>query len=71
LATGSEPLSGAEPALVEATPQAAEPDEVPVRWRELAFRSYIALQRLDAALLEPRLPASMFYNLVLSAERAA
>ena len=27
----------------------AEPDEVPVRWRELAFRSYIALQRLDAA----------------------
>src|SRR5436190_14645312 len=49
----------------------AEPDEVPVRWRELAFRSYIALQRLDAALLEPRLPASMFYNLVLSAERAA
>jgi SAM-dependent methyltransferase len=48
----------------------AEPDEVPVRWRELAFRSYIALQRLDAVLLEPRLPASMFYNLVLSAKRA-
>jgi ubiquinone/menaquinone biosynthesis C-methylase UbiE len=43
--------------------------EVPDRWRELAFRSYVALQRLDAALLEPRLPASLFYNLVLSARR--
>jgi SAM-dependent methyltransferase len=49
----------------------AEPQEVPDRWRELAFRSYLALQRLDAALLEPRLPASLFYNLVLSARRAA
>jgi ubiquinone/menaquinone biosynthesis C-methylase UbiE len=48
----------------------AKPQEVPYRWRELAFRGYIALQRLDAALLEPRLPASMFYNLVLSGTRA-
>ena len=48
----------------------AEPEEVPDRWRELAFRSYLALQRVDAALLEPRLPASLFYNLVLSATRA-
>jgi ubiquinone/menaquinone biosynthesis C-methylase UbiE len=48
----------------------AEPEEVPYRWRELAFRSYLALQRVDAALLEPRLPASLFYNLVLSATRA-
>jgi ubiquinone/menaquinone biosynthesis C-methylase UbiE len=49
----------------------AEPEEVPDRWRELAFRSYLALQRLDATLLEPRLPASLFYNLVLSAQRVA
>jgi ubiquinone/menaquinone biosynthesis C-methylase UbiE len=49
----------------------AEPEEVPDRWREIAFRSYLALQRVDAALLEPRLPASLFYNLVLSARRAA
>jgi ubiquinone/menaquinone biosynthesis C-methylase UbiE len=48
----------------------AKPEEVPDGWRELAFRSYLALQRLDAALLEPRLPASLFYNLVLSATRA-
>jgi SAM-dependent methyltransferase len=45
----------------------ADPQHVPDRWRQLAFRSYLALQRLDTALLEPRLPASVFYNLVLSA----
>jgi ubiquinone/menaquinone biosynthesis C-methylase UbiE len=49
----------------------AEPDEVPVRWRNFAFRSYLALQRIDAALLEPRLPPELFYNLVLSAQRPA
>jgi ubiquinone/menaquinone biosynthesis C-methylase UbiE len=49
----------------------ADPEGIPDRWRRLAFRSYLALQRLDAALLEPRLPASLFYNLVLSARKAA
>jgi ubiquinone/menaquinone biosynthesis C-methylase UbiE len=47
----------------------AEPDEVPDRWRLFAFRSYIALQRVDTAVLEPRLPASLFYNLILSARK--
>jgi ubiquinone/menaquinone biosynthesis C-methylase UbiE len=47
----------------------AEPDEVPVRWRLFAFRSYLALQRLDTALLEPRLPPQLFYNLVFSAHK--
>jgi ubiquinone/menaquinone biosynthesis C-methylase UbiE len=47
----------------------AEPDEVPMAWRHFAFRSYIALQHLDSRLLEPRLPAELFYNLVLSARR--
>ncbi len=47
----------------------AEPDEVPVGWRMFAFRSYLVLQRLDSALLEPRLPAQLFYNLVLSARK--
>jgi ubiquinone/menaquinone biosynthesis C-methylase UbiE len=48
----------------------AVPDEVPFRWRRFAFRSYIALQRVDSALLEPRLPPQLFYNLVLSARKA-
>jgi SAM-dependent methyltransferase len=47
----------------------AEPDEVPMRWRVFAFRTYMALQRLDGALLEPRLPPELFYNLVLSARK--
>ena len=47
----------------------AEPDEVPFRWRTFAFRSYLALQRLDSSLLEPRLPPALFYNLVLSARK--
>jgi ubiquinone/menaquinone biosynthesis C-methylase UbiE len=47
----------------------AEPDQVPMRWRTFAFRSYLALQRLDTSLLEPRLPAQLFYNLVLSARK--
>lgn len=47
----------------------AEPDEVPMRWRHFAFRSYIALQRVDVTALEPHLPPSLFYNLILSARR--
>jgi SAM-dependent methyltransferase len=47
----------------------AAPDQVPMRWRVFAFRSYLALQRLDATLLEPHLPAGLFYNLVLSARK--
>ena len=47
----------------------AEPDTVPIAWRRFAFRSYLALQRLDESLLEPRLPPQLFYNLVLSARK--
>jgi SAM-dependent methyltransferase len=48
----------------------ADPDRVPWAWQSFAFRSYLAVQRLDAALLEPRLPPALFYNLLLSARRA-
>jgi ubiquinone/menaquinone biosynthesis C-methylase UbiE len=47
----------------------AEPDEVPWAWRQYAYRGYLALQRVDRALLEPRLPAALFYNLLLSARK--
>ncbi len=46
-------------------------EEVPMRWRRFAFHSYIALQRLDTALLEPRLPPQLFYNLLVSARKRA
>ncbi len=47
----------------------ADPDTVPMAWKQYAYRGYIALQRVDQALLEPRLPAALFYNLMLSARR--
>ncbi len=47
----------------------AEPADVPLLWRRYAFHGYLALQRLDEALLEPLLPPAIFYNLLLSARR--
>ena len=46
-----------------------DPASVPTAWHRFAFRSYLALQRLDGSLLEPRLPASLFYNLMVSGRR--
>jgi ubiquinone/menaquinone biosynthesis C-methylase UbiE len=48
----------------------AIPDEVPWRWRRFAFRSYLALQRVDSAALEPHLPPELFYNLLVSGRKA-
>ena len=44
----------------------AAPDEIPYAWRMYAYRGYLLLQALDRSLLEPRLPAAMFYNLLIS-----
>jgi ubiquinone/menaquinone biosynthesis C-methylase UbiE len=47
----------------------AEPDTVPFGWRKFAFRSYLALQKVDTKVLEPHLPAELFYNLLVSARK--
>lgn len=47
----------------------ARPEDVPMWWRHYAFHGYLRLQRVDEQLLEPRLPASLFYNLLLTARR--
>jgi ubiquinone/menaquinone biosynthesis C-methylase UbiE len=47
----------------------AEPDDVPLAWRRYAHRGYLLLQDLDRRLLEPRLPAAVFYNLMLAADK--
>jgi SAM-dependent methyltransferase len=47
----------------------AEPSSVPWGWRSFAFRSYIALQKVDTRLLEPLLPAELFYNLLVSGRK--
>jgi ubiquinone/menaquinone biosynthesis C-methylase UbiE len=49
----------------------AEPDDVPWAWRVYAYRGYLLLQRLDRSLLESRLPAALFYNLLISARAPA
>ena len=49
----------------------AAPDVLPWFWYRWAYRGYLALQRLDRALLEPLLPATVFYNLLLSARKPA
>jgi ubiquinone/menaquinone biosynthesis C-methylase UbiE len=66
---GEELLSSMYGWVLRALESTADPDRVPRAWQSFAFRSYLALQRVDTALLEPRLPASLFYNLVLSARR--
>jgi ubiquinone/menaquinone biosynthesis C-methylase UbiE len=67
---GEELLSSMYGWVLRALESTADPDRVPWAWQSFAFRSYLALQRIDAAVLEPRLPAALFYNLVLSARRA-
>jgi SAM-dependent methyltransferase len=47
----------------------AEPESVSWKWRNFAFRSYIALQKVDTRVLEPRLPAELFYNLLVSGRK--
>ena len=47
----------------------AEPADIPRPWIQYAYRGYLLLQRVDRALLEPRLPPRLFYNLMLTARR--
>jgi ubiquinone/menaquinone biosynthesis C-methylase UbiE len=66
---GEELLSNAWGWGLRTVESSAEPDSVPFRWRRFAFRSYIALQKVDTSLLEPRLPAELFYNLLVSGRK--
>lgn len=54
--------------VLEAT---AVPEDVPWGWRMYAYRGYLTLQKLDQRLLEGRLPAAIFYNLLISGRKAA
>jgi ubiquinone/menaquinone biosynthesis C-methylase UbiE len=48
----------------------AHPEDIPWGWRNYAYRGYLALQGLDRRLLESRLPAAIFYNLIVTARKA-
>jgi len=47
----------------------AEPADVPWLWIQYAYRGYLLLQEVDRRALEPRLPAAVFYNLMVSATK--
>ncbi len=49
----------------------AVPEDIPYAWRMYAYRGYLLLQSLDRSLLEQRLPAALFYNLLISARKPA
>ncbi|HKH41147.1 MAG TPA: class I SAM-dependent methyltransferase [Solirubrobacterales bacterium] len=66
---GEELLASIHGWTVRTLEATAEPDEVPWRWRNFAFRSYLALQRLDNQVLEPHLPPELFYNLLVAASK--
>jgi ubiquinone/menaquinone biosynthesis C-methylase UbiE len=68
---GEELLANAWGWSLRTVESSAEPDSVPFRWRTFAFRSYIALQKVDTRVLEPHLPAELFYNLLVSARKPA
>jgi ubiquinone/menaquinone biosynthesis C-methylase UbiE len=68
---GEELLSNAWGWGLRTVESSAEPESIPFGWRRFAFRSYIALQKVDTRLLEPYLPAELFYNLLVSARKPA
>jgi len=43
--------------------------DIPFAWFRYAHRGYLLLQKIDAAVLEPHLPAAGFYNLMLTARK--
>jgi SAM-dependent methyltransferase len=47
----------------------ANPDDVPMLWRQYAFHGYLLLQRLDERVFEPMLPPAIFYNLLITARK--
>ena len=51
---------------LEATAQDAD---VPWGWKNYAFRGYLLFQQLDRRMLEGRLPAGIFYNLMVTARK--
>jgi ubiquinone/menaquinone biosynthesis C-methylase UbiE len=47
----------------------AHPEDVPWGWRRYAYHGYLFLQRVDQGALESRLPAAIFYNLMICARK--
>ena len=51
---------------------APSPSDIPMPWIQYAYRGYLAAAAASTgALLEPRLPPQIFYNLMLAARKPA
>jgi ubiquinone/menaquinone biosynthesis C-methylase UbiE len=68
---GEELLASAYGWMLRSLQAGTDPKRVSPLWHQFAYRSYLALQWLDGRALEPRLPAGLFYNLLLSARKRA
>jgi ubiquinone/menaquinone biosynthesis C-methylase UbiE len=66
---GEELLSNAWGWGLRTVESSAEPESISFGWRRFAFNSYIALQKVDTRVLEPYLPAELFYTLLVSARK--
>lgn len=49
----------------------ADPATIPWPWRQYAFRGYLFWQQVDQRFLEGKLPADIFYNLMITARKPA
>lgn len=49
----------------------AQDEDVPWGWKNYAFRGYLLFQQLDRRMLEGRLPAGIFYNLMVTATKSS
>jgi hypothetical protein len=47
----------------------ADPRDLRWGWIQYAYRGYLLLQAIDRRALEPRLPARLFYNLMVAARK--
>ncbi|MBV9214046.1 MAG: methyltransferase domain-containing protein [Actinobacteria bacterium] len=69
--TGEELVAGWFGWMNRTLESTAEKDDIPTLWFHWAHRGYLALKELDTAVLEPRLPPAIFYNLLVSARAPA
>jgi ubiquinone/menaquinone biosynthesis C-methylase UbiE len=65
--TGEELVAGLFGWMNRTLESTAEPGDVPMPWIRYAYYGYLGLKQVDARLLEGRLPAAIFYNLLISA----
>jgi ubiquinone/menaquinone biosynthesis C-methylase UbiE len=69
--TGEELVAGLFGWLNRTLESTAEPDDIPINWIRYAYFGYLGLKQVDARVLEGRLPAAIFYNLLVSASAPA